>query len=121
MKRLLLIGAVCLCWTGVFAQTLYVPSIEYSSIQSAIDDANDNDIIIVSSGTYQENINFLGKAITVRSADPNDPNVIATTVIDGSNPIDSNIGSVVTFNNGEDAGAVLNVTVYRISSETGSG
>lgn len=107
MKRFLLIAAFTLCWTQVSAQTLYVPSGEHSSIQSAINDANDGDTIVVSAGTYQENINFLGKAITVRSVDPNDPNVVAATIIDGSNPVDPNIGSVVTFNNSEDTNSVL--------------
>jgi len=108
-----------LCWTSLSAQTLYVPSGEYSSIQSAINDANNGDTIVVSAGTYQENINFLGKAITVRSVDPNDPNVAAATIIDGSNPVDPNIGSVVTFNNGEDANSVLSgFTIQNGSGQT---
>jgi hypothetical protein len=118
MKRLLSIAAFALCWAQVSAQTLYVPSEEYSSIQSAIDDANAGDTIAVSAGTYQENINFLGKAITVRSADPNDPNVVAETIIDGSNPVDPNIGSVVTFNSGEDTNSVL--SGFTITGGTGS-
>lgn len=118
MKRFLLIAAFTLCWTQVSAQTLYVPSGEYSSIQSAIDDSHDGDTIVVSAGTYQENINFLGKAITVRSADPNDPNVVAATIIDGSNPVDPNIGSVVTFNSGEDTNSVL--SGFTITGGTGS-
>jgi hypothetical protein len=119
MKRLLLIiAAFTLCWTPVSAQTLYVPSGEYSSIQSAINDANDGDTIVVSAGTYQENINFLGKAITVRSVDPNDPNMVAATIIDGSNPVDPNIGSVVTFNSGEDTNSVL--SGFTITGGTGS-
>jgi parallel beta-helix repeat protein len=119
MKRLLLIiAAFTLCWTQVSAQTLYVSSGEYSTIQSAIDDADNGDTIVVSSGTYQENINFLGKAIMVRSADPNDPNVVVATIIDGSNPVDPNIGSVVTFNNGEDINSVL--SGFTITGGTGS-
>ncbi len=119
MKRFLLIAAFTLCWTQVSAQTLYVPSGEYSSIQSAINDANDGDTIVVSAGTYQENINFLGKAITVWSVDPNDPNVVAATIIDGSNPVDPNIGSVATFNNGEDTNSVLSgFTIQNGSGQT---
>ena len=119
MKRFLLIAAFSLCWTQVSAQTLYVPSGEYGSIQSAIEDANDGDTIVVSAGTYQENINFLGKAITLRSIDPNDPNIVAATIIDGSNPTDPNIGSVVTFNNGEDTNSVLSgFTIQNGSGQT---
>ncbi|MCJ7778145.1 MAG: right-handed parallel beta-helix repeat-containing protein [Sedimentisphaerales bacterium] len=121
MARFVLIAvfAFALCWTQVSAQTLYVPSGEYSSIQSAIDDANNGDTIVVSAGTYQENINFLGKAITVRSVDPNDPNMVAATIIDGSNPVDPNIGSVVTFNSGEGTNSVLSgFTIQNGSGQT---
>jgi parallel beta-helix repeat protein len=118
MKRFLLIAAFTLCLTQVSAQTLYVSSGEYSSIQSAINNANDGDTIVVSAGTYQENINFLGKAITVRSVDPNDPNVVVATIIDGSNPVDPNIGSVVTFNSGEDTNSVL--SGFTITGGSGS-
>jgi len=118
MKRVLLIATFVLCWTQVSAETLHVPSEQYSTIQSAIDDANDGDAVVVSDGTYQENIDFLGRAITVRSADPNDPNVVAGTIIDGNAPADSNFGSVVTFNSGEDTNSVL--SGFTITGGTGS-
>ncbi|MCH7799422.1 MAG: hypothetical protein IID28_13410 [Planctomycetes bacterium] len=51
----------------------------YCSIQTAIDNAVDTDEIVVASGIYFETIDFLGKAITVRSADG--PEV---TTIDGT-------------------------------------
>ncbi|MHC4086353.1 MAG: right-handed parallel beta-helix repeat-containing protein [Planctomycetota bacterium] len=56
----------------------------YSIIQAAIDDANDGDDIEVAEGTYKETINFLGKAVRLRSSDPNDPNIVAATIIDGT-------------------------------------
>ena len=61
----------------------------YSAIQDAINDANDGNIIGVSEGTYSEgtgyaSIVFNGKAITLRSTDPNDPNVVANTIIDAN-------------------------------------
>ncbi|MFC1604819.1 FG-GAP-like repeat-containing protein [Planctomycetota bacterium] len=58
---------------------------QYSSIQQAINDALDGQEIVISPGIYQylENINFKGKKLTVRSTDPNDPNVVAATVIKG--------------------------------------
>ncbi len=59
---------------------------DYPTIQTAIDDTNDGDVIILEPGTYtgdgNRDIDYLGKAITVRSTDPNDPNIVATTVID---------------------------------------
>jgi len=117
MRRFLLIVGIVLCQSQVWAQTLYVPSEEYSSIQSAIDDADNGETIIVSPGTYYENLNFLGKLITVRSVEPNDPDVVADTIIDGSYPVDPNIASVVTFVSGEDASSVL--SGFTIENGTG--
>jgi parallel beta-helix repeat protein len=99
------------------AQTLHVPS-QYSSIQSAIDSATGGDTVVVSSGTYHENIDFKGKAITVQSADPNDPNIVASTIINGSTPADINFGSVVLFKSGEGHNSVL--AGFTITGGTGS-
>ncbi len=58
---------------------------DFNNIQAAINDSNDGDIIEVQPGTYTGNgnrdIDFLGKEITVRSTDPNDPIVVASTII----------------------------------------
>ncbi|MBW8041183.1 MAG: hypothetical protein FVQ85_14430 [Planctomycetes bacterium] len=89
------------------------------SIQARIYDPNvvDGHTIIVYPGTYIENINFNGKNITLRSTDPNDPNVAAVTIIDGNQN-----GSVVTFNSGEDANCVLNgFTITNGNAEYGGG
>ena len=51
----------------------------YCSIQTAIDNAVDTDEIVVAPGTYFETINFLGKAVTLRSSDGAD-----VTIIDGT-------------------------------------
>ena len=68
----------------------------YCSIQDAIVQAMNGDEIIVALGTYSENINFQGKAITVRSTNPDDVAVVLNTIIDGGNA-----GSVVTCSNDE--------------------
>ena len=47
------------------ADTIHVPR-DYPTIQEAIDNAQNGDCILVEPGTYVENLNFLGKAITVR-------------------------------------------------------
>ncbi len=118
MKSFLLIAAFLLCCSAVWGQELQVRPGDYNSIQSAIDDANDGDVVIVSAGTYPENIDFLGKAITVRSVDPNDPDVVAATIIDGNQPDDQNQGSVVTFRTGEDNNSTL--AGFTITGGTGS-
>jgi hypothetical protein len=72
------------------------------SIQAAIDAASNGDTIVVEEGTYFENVNFRGKNIVLTSTDPNNPDIVASTIIDGMGN-----GSVVTFNSGEDANCVL--------------
>ncbi|MGA2323677.1 MAG: right-handed parallel beta-helix repeat-containing protein [Sedimentisphaerales bacterium] len=117
MHRIWLFLIPLCCTQFLQAQTLYVPS-QHATIQSAINAATGGDTVVVSMGTYQENIDFKGKSITVRSADPNDPNVIASTIIDGSSPADSNFGSTVLFKSGEDHNSVL--TGFTITGGTGS-
>ncbi|MHC4586323.1 MAG: M14 family zinc carboxypeptidase, partial [Planctomycetota bacterium] len=53
----------------------------YSNIQLAINDANDGDEIVVNPGVYHESLSFINKNLTLRSIEPNDPNVVASTVI----------------------------------------
>jgi parallel beta-helix repeat protein len=74
----------------------------YVTVQAAIDDACDSNTIEVHQGTYSENIDFGGKAIMVRSTDPNDSNVVAATIIDGGGS-----GNVVEFETGETSTSVL--------------
>jgi hypothetical protein len=77
---------------------------KYDSIQRAIDKAIDGDEIVISAGIYQyfENIDFKGKSITIRSTDPNDPVVVAATVICGDGH-----GPTVTFSGSEDMNSVI--------------
>ncbi|MCX5637610.1 MAG: right-handed parallel beta-helix repeat-containing protein, partial [Planctomycetota bacterium] len=88
---------------------------DFNNIQSAIDDTNDGDTIIVKKGIYLENINFRGKNIILTSTNPNDPCVVATTIIDGQQN-----GSVVTFNGGEDPNCVLSGVTITNGGQCGS-
>lgn len=94
----------------------YVPK-DFDTIQAAINNAVNGDTIIVSIGIYYENINFSGKNITLRSTNPDDPSVVASTIIDGG--MDDN---VVTFWSGETQQAVLSgFTIQNGSSVWGGG
>ncbi len=66
----------------------HVPS-EYSTIQAAINACSNGDVVIIAPGTYtgtgNRDINFNGKAITVRSNDSNDNDVVTSTIIDCEN------------------------------------
>ena len=83
--------------------TINVPSY-IPTIQEAIDFSLDGDTILVQPGIYVENINFNGKNITIASLylTTQDTSYISQTIIDGDS-----IGSVVTFESGEDSTAVL--------------
>jgi outer membrane protein assembly factor BamB len=60
--------------------------IVYPNIQAAIDDCNNGDEVVVYPGTYKgvgnKDLDFHGKAITVRSQDPNNPAIVESTIID---------------------------------------
>jgi predicted outer membrane repeat protein len=113
MRHILL--AVLLIATGTVCQarTIYVDANgtgDYPTIQDAVNDSNNGDVIILQPGTYTGNgnrdIDFLGKAITVRSTDPNDPCIIAETIIDcQEDTINKHRG--FKFVTGEDANSIL--------------
>ncbi|MHC4499193.1 MAG: S8 family serine peptidase, partial [Planctomycetota bacterium] len=90
-----------------------------NAIQDAIDDARDGDLLIVAPGVYDANINLRGKAITVTSTNPDDPNVVARTII---NCALSTRGFV--FNSGEGADTVVDgftVVDGSVTAENGGG
>ncbi len=135
---LLALGMVFVVASPGLAAERHVPS-EYATIQAAIDACSNGDEVIIAQGTYtgdgNRDISFLGKAITVRSEDPNDPNVVAATVIDcqgtGSNPhrgfvFDSGEGpnSVLcglTITNGHAADGADGTEIYPIGGDGAHG
>jgi predicted GH43/DUF377 family glycosyl hydrolase len=88
--------------------TINVPD-DFETIQAAIDAAHDGNVVLVDEGTYYENINFKGKAITVASLFymDGDTSHISKTIINGSQHADPDSGSVVNFISGEDTTSIL--------------
>jgi len=76
--------------------TLYVPQ-DFPIIQDAIDAAEEGELILISPGTYGEDLNFLGKAITVQGELGAE-----VTIVQGSGT-----GAVVRFEAGEDTDSQL--------------
>jgi|GEM_PF-1227252 len=108
--------------TATGPRILHVPS-EYLTIQGAINVANPGDIVEVSPypvppyyyqginvRSLESNINirFNGKAITVRSTNPEDPCVVARTIIDCNGPIDfTGPRRAFIFDQGEGPSSIL--------------
>jgi hypothetical protein len=87
---------------------LLVPSDLYGTIQSAINAANNGDTVIVAArqqpytGQGNRELDFHGKAITVRSENPDNPGKVATTIIDCQRS-----GRAFIFKNGEGPDSIV--------------
>jgi len=109
MKKAVLFVVILLAPTLGQARIITVDAdgpADFNNIQAAIDDANDGDTVEIQPGTYSGpgngDIDFKGKAITVRSTDPNDPNIVAATIISGGR-----FFRVIRFFTEEDPNTVL--------------
>ena len=73
----------------------------YASLQHCIEMANTNDVIILYPGLYAESIDYLGKNLVITGIDPNDSDIIADIVIEGTDDV------VVNFANNETSDSVI--------------
>jgi parallel beta-helix repeat protein len=95
---------------GFGQQVIHVPA-DQPTIQKAIGAATNGDTVLVSPGIYLENVDFLGKSITVSSY--NGP---ASTIIDGNQN-----GIVVNFANAEPRAALIKGFTIRNSGFPANG
>ncbi len=98
---------------GFHVCAIFVPD-DYSSIQSAIDSSPLSGYgghIIVDPGTYEENIDFKGQSLTIKSAQ----GPLVTTIKGDST------SSVVTCNSNEDMGSVLDGFTVKGGSTASNG
>jgi parallel beta-helix repeat protein len=97
---------------------------DYDTIQQAIDDSNDIDVIAITAGTHtgtgNRDIDFDGKAITVQSIDPNLWEIVAATIID-CNGSSQNPHSGFYFDSGEDHNSIIaGITIIRSAGPSAS-
>jgi hypothetical protein len=107
--------------TTIYVDVNHTPDVEngttsypFSTIERGIYPSTYADTIIVKPGTYNENINLSDRYITLTSIDPNDSNIVASTVINGGEN-----GSVVTFN--YDCSVLTGLTITNGGAEFGGG
>jgi len=91
-------------------------SSEPNGIIDAIEQARDGDTLVVGAGTYNGGINPKGKAITITSTNPDDPNVVAATIIDC---IQGGRGFI--FNSGEGPNTIIDGLTIVNASVSGTG
>ncbi len=101
----------CAGWLNsqIYAVDINIPT-DHPTIQAAIDAAADGDVIILAQDTYTGDGNcdliFSGKKITIRSTEPDDPDIVAATIIDCDGNVAANHRAFI-FNNSEDSEAVV--------------
>jgi len=106
----------CLVFASYLSATIINIPADQPTIQAGINVAVEGDTVLVQPNTYYENIDYVGKNITVASLFliTQDTTYVSQTIIDGNQN-----GSVITFENSEDSTAVL--IGFKITNGLGSG
>ncbi len=92
-----IVSCILTIGSAAAATVIHVPA-DQPTIQAAINAAVNGDTVLVAPGTYNENINFFGKAVVVKGSGAS-----KLTTIDGGK-----VAPVVTFSSGETLNSVLN-------------
>ena len=107
VRRLFFISAFLLLAAACSAKIITVDIggfADYHNIQDAINSSADGDVIRVLPGIYSGGMNFYGKAITVTSINPQNSEVVSSTIISRSQRFPR---ETVRFDCGEDENSVL--------------
>ncbi|HUW18461.1 MAG TPA: S8 family serine peptidase [Sedimentisphaerales bacterium] len=107
--------------TLFIGNVISVPTEDYPTIQAGINAATNGDWVVLAEGAYRgegnRDLDFGGKAIAVTSQNPDDPAVVAATVVDCQSS-----GRAFYFHSGETAASVVaGLTITNGNAELGGG
>ncbi len=111
MKKLLFFLLVIIN-SFIFPQVIRVPA-DFPNIQSAIDSSKTGDTVLIADGIYYENLSIVDKSITLASffLIDSDTSHISQTVIDGSQPTNTDHASVISISNCYDTTSIFGLTI----------